>query len=263
MQIATNAPRAAGFQRTVIQLGLALTALCVVVLVILAIVTGLPWWLGLVVGIVVGGGAALLWTTTAAAKVAKKLDLAGMAVCEDPRLVNLVEGLSLSTGTEEPTLYVLADPARNAAPVVIGDDSYIVVTSGLVESLGRMELEAVVAALLVRIKSGDAAMDTKAAGMFAYPLLDGPASALLSPVGRWALRRVIDADADIAADQSAVRITRYPPGLSSALDKISESYEPALATAGNDHLWIAPPLSTKAVVPHSPLQWRIDILLEF
>lgn len=261
--MASNASRDLVFRNTVVQVAVLLCLLVIVVVLPLLLLVKAPWWLALVIAPLLSTLATWVWHRGASARVFSQLGIDDSVLCGDPRLANLVEGLSLSTGIEEPALYELDDPSRNALALTDGEAASVVVTSGLIKDLGRMELEAVVAAALVRIKSGDAAIDTLAAGMFSYPMIDGPLAQITSPVGRWAMRKVVVPDADIAADQAAVGVTRYPPGLSSALEKISESYHPARATAGNDHLWVAPPLTTEAVVPHSPLQWRIDILLEF
>jgi len=129
------------------------------------------------------------------------------------RLENLVQGLSLAGGVEEPQVVVLSDPARNAMAVRNGGRNRIVVTQGLLQSLEVVELEGVVAELLTRLKNGDAEAATLGAALFGQPILDGPLRSVLGPVARMGLGRLLSADRDLEADRQAVRLTRYPPGL--------------------------------------------------
>ncbi len=257
MLVANNA-----FRTTLLYLAGAASLLVLLPLLVLFVLVGLSWWIAIPLALLVGFGLTFLWARGASWRVVKQLGISDASVCEDPGLCSLVEGLSLSIGIEEPSLHIVQDPSKNAVSVDGPDGASILVTSGLLDALGRMELEGVVAELLVPIKNDHAELATAAAGTFGSLFLDGPLAGVAAPVGAWAMRRVIEPDGGFAADRDAVGVTRYPPGLSSALVKISESFSPALATAGNDHLWVAPPLMTEAAVSHSPLQWRIDNLLE-
>lgn len=258
MLVANNA-----FRTTLLYLAGAASLVLFLPLLILFLLIGVSWWLAILVALLVGLVVTFLWAKGAPGRVVSQLGISEANRCDDPGLSNLVEGLSLSIGIEEPSLHIVQDASMNALSIEGPDGACILVTSGLLKALKRMELEGVVAELLIPFKNGDAELATAAAGTFGALFLDGPLAGAASSVGGWAMRRVIEPDGSIAADRDAVGITRYPPGLSSALVKLSESYNPALATAGNDHLWVAPPLTTEAAVSHSPLQWRIDILLEF
>lgn len=263
MPAANTAFRDPAYRGTVAIVAGALALVVFVVVAAVSVVSGQSWLIGLPVAVLATLGIVVVWTSGANSRVFSQLRLGTAVECDDARLVNLVEGLSLSIGTEEPDLYVITDDAMNGLSLVSSEGASVVVTSGLLESLGRLELEGVVAQLLVKIKSGEADLATAVAGTFGYPFLDGSLAFLGPTVGSWAMNRIVKADADLAADRSAVGVTRYPPGLGSALAKISDSFSPTLATRGNDHLWIAPPLTTEAAIPHSPLEWRVDILLEF
>lgn len=137
---------------------------------------------------------------------------------DEARLVNLVEALCVADGLALPKLRVLEDPAPNA--LVLGAttrDAVLVVTSGLLGLLDRMELEALVAHELAHVKRKD--LSAAAAAMRALALV-----AQLSPVASRGVQRLAGPSREALADQAAVRVTCYPPALAGALDK--------LATAG-------------------------------
>lgn len=130
------------------------------------------------------------------------------------RLVNLVDGLSLVSGTSRPELRV-CEGAHPFAMVVAGRDEpgTIVVSEGATTSWGRMETEAVVAHLLFRLRSGDAAVTTTVLAVGA---------ALSRMMMAWYARRVksrvLDGSFVLSADVAACRTTRYPPAMVSALE---------------------------------------------
>ena len=73
---------------------------------------------------------------------------------DEPRYHNLVEGLCVSAGLPKPELYVIDDDAPNSfATGRNPDHAAIVVTTGLLEKLSRMELEGVLAHELAHIRS--------------------------------------------------------------------------------------------------------------
>lgn len=158
----------------------------------------------------------------------------------EARLVNLVEALCVADGLPVPELRVLEDPAPNA--VVLGrrpGDAVLVVTSGLLGLLDRMELEAIVAHELSHAKRRD--LGPAAAACRAL----GPLAPLWPATGR-VLLRVAGATREALADQAAVRVTRYPPALASALEKLAAAgttrpsgLSPALARLTGP-LWCAP-----------------------
>lgn len=143
---------------------------------------------------------------------------------DQARLHNIVEGLCVAAGLPKPALYVVSDPAPNAFSAGRNPaNASLVVTTGLLDSMTRVELEGVVAHELAHIRNHDTLMTTTAVGLL---FLRG----LLSP------RR------ETLADVSGVRITRYPPGLISALEKLrggrADRRSGSWVTA---HLWIDAP----------------------
>jgi heat shock protein HtpX len=160
---------------------------------------------------------------------------------EEPRYHNLVEGLCVSAGLPKPDLYVIDDPAPNSfATGRNPDHAAIVVSTGLLEALSRMELEGVLAHELAHIRSHDTLVTGLGTALVALPLAPaGPLAArlLAALVGRGRER-----DADI----SGVRLTRYPPGLAAALEKLRGAEAEGLgAPRATAHLWISSPLDAE------------------
>src|SRR5690606_1112210 len=83
-----------------------------------------------------------------------------------PIVDNLLDELSIATGTPRPAAALVADDAPNALAVGRRPaDTAIVVTSGLIEKLSRDELEAVLAAEMWAIRRYDTAMQTVTLGL--------------------------------------------------------------------------------------------------
>jgi heat shock protein HtpX len=162
---------------------------------------------------------------------------------DEPRYHNLVEGLCVSAGLPKPDLYVIDDDAPNSfATGRNPNHAAVVVTTGLLEKLSRMELEGVLAHELSHIRSHDILVTSLGTALVALPLMPaGPLAARLlgTLVGRGRER-----DADI----SGVRLTRYPPGLAAALEKLRRDAASSGSGAGlsasraTAHLWISSPL---------------------
>lgn len=238
-------------------LGLAIPLLLIFLLI------GVPWWLAPIVGVGVGLGIVIMRLRRADRFVLSKLGATLTDPDDVPRFSNLLEGLALRSGLQEPDIYVIEDSAPNAASVMADDRTSVVITRGLLDTLNRVELEGLVAELLVRLKSGDAKAATVGAALFGMPLLDSPLTSFTKPIAAKAIGRLVAADRDIEADMAAVALTRYPPGLQSALIRISAApSNPAVATAGGQHLWLISDTSSNTVIPYSPLDWRIEVLTE-
>ena len=165
------------------------------------------------------------------------------------RLHNLTEGLSVAAGVPKPDLYVIDDPAPNA--MACGRSprtAAVVVTQGLLDDLTRIELEGVLAHELSHIRSLDILPATVAA-------------VLAAPLGPRAVAWVVPPGREASADAQGVSITRYPPGLLSALEKIELSTErmrPRSRTIA--HLWLVPPET--GATPGPSFDDRIEALKE-
>jgi heat shock protein HtpX len=166
----------------------------------------------------------------------------------DARLCNLVEGLSISAGVRQPRLRVIDSPGLNALAAGTRPSRAVLgVTTGLLSELDRVELEGVLAEGLVQIRRNETFPATILVATFG--------------LGRGA---AVPADRDAGADQAAVALTRYPPGLAAALEKIE-----AKGAVVDDqpsymaHLWLADPRSGVTVDRgRLPLHERIEALRE-
>jgi heat shock protein HtpX len=207
------------------------------VLVVVAVVSavgqlfgyGIP---GVLLALVIAGVGAFVayWKSDA---VALRMSHAQPAdPVEYARLHNVVEGLCIAGGLPKPRVYIVDDAAPNA--FATGRDpkhAAIAVTTGLLEKMNRIELEGVLAHELSHVKNYDVLVSTLAV------TLVGVAVPWLVPV---AVGRGRESSADI----SGVALTRYPPGLISALEKLKADntvvHSNPRATA---HLWIESPVT--------------------
>ncbi len=164
-----------------------------------------------IVLVVIAASAALLWYF-ADALVAAKAGVRPPEPVERQRLEVYTEAVCLSAGFPEAAIGVIDDPAPGA--LAYGrrrTRGNAVVTTGLLESFSPVELEAVAAHLLCRIKMGAARRDTYLAvlRMSVYPF-----GKLLEVFFPDASRSALGADA------AAVRITRFPQAMISALKQM-------------------------------------------
>ncbi|MBI3997800.1 MAG: M48 family metallopeptidase [Armatimonadetes bacterium] len=190
-----------------------------------------------------------------------------------PYLFNTVEGLAIAAGLPVPRLYLIDDSAPNA--FATGRDpqhAAIVVTTGLLDKLDRLELEGVIAHEMAHIQNYDIRLATITAvlvGMVALMsdwllrsmrwgrrrgsreggggsgllVLAGAALAILAPIAAQLMRLAISRGREYLADASGAMLTRYPDGLASALEKIAADPEPLeAANKATAHLYIINPL---------------------
>ncbi|MGD0982740.1 MAG: M48 family metalloprotease [Acidimicrobiales bacterium] len=163
-----------------------------------------------------------------------------LSAAEAARLVDVAEGLFAMFGLPSAEIRVLDDPAPNAMSVGRWPDRGVVfVTSGLVLALDRIELEAVLAHELAHIKRGDTV-----SGAIAVLAFD-PLKRYIPTFGRIA-DQVAGHGREPLADLAAVGLTRYPPGLIDALEKIGAAPNrrpTSLARSVSEstsRLWLAP-----------------------
>lgn len=238
----------------------------VVGILLFALIPVLPWWLGALLGLVAVAIVVWLMAERADRSVLASLSATVPEARHPVRLVNMVEGLTLAGGVIAPSVLVLDDPARNAMAVRRRDRNHLVLTTGLVDSLDVVEMEATVAELLTRLRNGDAETATLGAALVGRTLIDSPLGSVLGPIAGGILGRLLPPDRDLEADRQAVTLTRYPPGLIQALQSLEgQEVQPRCATAGTAPLWLVDPAPQTAPAgeeARAPLSLRIDALAE-
>ena len=182
---------------------------------------------------------------------------------EEPRLHNIVEGLATSLGFEKPSVYVVNDVALNA--FATGRDpahAAVAVTRGLLDAMNRVELEGVIAHELSHVKN----RDTLVMGM-AVTLIGLPST--LFPFFAPIMRAAVGRRREFYADVNGVQLTRFPPGLISALEKLKGNHAASRALVrATEPMWIESPLRHEQTLmarlfdTHPPLDERIKVLRE-
>ena len=179
---------------------------------------------------------------------------------QHPRLHNIIEGLCIASGLPKPRVYVIEDAAPNA--FAIGRNprhAAIAVTTGLLDKLSRIELEAVLAHELSHVKNYDTLVSTVAVTLVGLPAV------VLRPVFGPVVPLAVGRTREGSADLNGVSLTRYPPGLISALEKLEADtavvHSNSRATA---HLWIESPFErfNRRFDTQPPLDERIKVLKE-
>lgn len=179
-------------------------------------------------------GLAIWWGGTLA--VFRLTGARAAGIDEQPRVHNLIDGLCAGAGVPKPALRVIEDEVPNALTIGLHPRrATVIVTTGLISSMSRIELEAVLAHELNHIRGHDILPATVAVTSL------GPVAVLLPTAARLTSRGAGDRREAIA-DLAAVALTRYPPGLISALEKLRASHPAGenrrAAGRAIDHLWI-------------------------
>ncbi|MEO8264422.1 MAG: M48 family metalloprotease [Ilumatobacteraceae bacterium] len=260
-----------------------------------------------------GAIAALVFSGAMAFASYWKADAIALAVSRakpaDPqqyqRLHNLVEGLCIAAGLPKPRVYIVEDPAPNAfATGRNPKHAAIAVTTGLLEKLNRVELEGVIAHELSHVRNYDILVSTLAVTLVGSIALltnigmrmmwwnggrvnrDGDRNGgnplailglvllIFAPIIGKLMQAAVSRRRETLADVSACQMTRYPPGLISALEKLRDDVTVThSATTATAHLWIEQPMSgvgdagkfgrlNRMFDTHPPLEERIALLRE-
>jgi heat shock protein HtpX len=225
---------------------------------------------------------------------------------EEPRLHNIVEGLAIASGLPKPAVYVVPEQAPNAyATGRNPEHSSIAVTQGLLALMNRVELEGVIAHEMSHIQDRDILLGTIVATLVGAAVLlseffmrswwwggfrgrrggdsGGGAGELivfivgfalmaLAPLAGQVIKLSVSRNREYLADAQGALLTRYPPGLIAALEKL-ETAPTAMSSANNatGHLWLNQPsrihgegTSTmeRLFSTHPPLEERIRRLQE-
>ncbi len=224
---------------------------------------------------------------------------------QEPQLWNMVENLSITAGLPMPKLYVVYEDAPNA--FATGRDpehGVIAVTRGLLERLNKNEVEGVLAHELSHIGNRDTLISTIVVILVGFVslisdfflrtslfsrgrdrdsegqggnvlVLIGIGLAIISPIVAMLMQLAISRKREFLADASGALLTRYPEGLASALEKISQDSTPLnVANNTTSHLWFDDPFDKqdeegnqqkisfvhKLFMTHPPVYERIEAL---
>jgi len=166
-----------------------------------------------------------------------------------------------AAGLSRPAVYVVDDERPNSLSVGRSTSrAAVVVTRGLAARLNRIQLEGVLAHELSHVKAADILPATVAVAAL------GPLLAVAPFLRAWLQSAA--AQRELLADLAAVSLTRYPPGLISALEQISELSGGANGLAplpggwATAHLWLAAPGSGDRPGAGGSLAGRIEALSE-
>ena len=197
--------------------------------------------------------------------------------------VNVVEEMAIASGLPRPTVWIVPDKDPNAFATGTDEQhAHVAVTEGLLETLNRDELQAVVAHEMAHIRNHDVKLMTLLAALVGVLALiaDGTwrvlwfgggrgrrggggkkgggaplvaillvlwvISVILAPVVSRLLALGVSRRREFLADATAAQFTRNPAALASALRTIEDAAAPTKAIKrGTAHLCIADPLGRR------------------
>lgn len=217
-----------------------------------------------------------------------------------PRLINIVEGLAIAAGIPAPKIYIVRDVAPNAfATGRNPQHAAVAVTTGLLQKMNRVELEGIIGHELAHVKNYDILVTTIAVTLTGVVMLlsdwmlrmfrfggrrsrggnpvtlvialIGFALAIFAPLFAQLIKAAVSRKREALADIGGIHLTRYPPGLISALKKLrDDSTVVSTASRATAHLWIESPLQrqgsgfaswvNRLFDTHPPLEERIRVL---
>lgn len=211
---------------------------------------------------------------------------------DNPRLWNVVENLTISTGLPMPKVYIIDDAAPNA--FATGRDpkhAVVAATTGLLDIMDNKELTAVMAHELSHVKNYDIRISMIAFGLVCVVgyisdlglrmiwltndhddedrslvgLIVVLLVSILAPIAASIAQLAVSREREYLADSSAVHMTRYPEGTISALKKLDTHARPMRRqNAATEALYINNPLKkgfwNNLFSTHPPIEKRIERL---
>jgi heat shock protein HtpX len=211
-------------------------------------------------------GGRMILTMSRAKRIEKK---------DHPQLFNVVEEVSIAAGLPMPAVFVIDDTAPNA--FATGRDpkhASVAITTGLMQKLNRDELQGVMAHELSHVGNRDILFATMVGILVGSIVLvsdfflrsvfwgggrrrrksgEGQGGAIimiiallfaiLAPIFAKLLQLAVSRQREYLADATAAKLTRYPEGLASALEKIAGDKEVLeVANRATQHLYIVNPI---------------------
>jgi heat shock protein HtpX len=211
---------------------------------------------------------------------------------DNPRLYNIVENLSITTGLPMPKVYIIDDQAPNA--FATGRDpkhAVVAATTGLLDIMDDKELTAVMAHEMSHVKNYDIRVSMIVFGLvcvvglisdIAFRMMfygnrrrnneGSPVgyvliaiAAILSPILAAVAQMAVSRQREYLADASSVNITRYPEGMISALKKLQSHSQPMKSqNTAAASMYINNPLRkglfSDLFSTHPPIEKRIERL---
>lgn len=218
---------------------------------------------------------------------------------EEPYYYNITEALAIGAGIPMPKLYVIDEPAPNA--FATGRDpkhASVAATTGLLGMMNRQELEGVIAHELSHIKNFDIKVMMLAsvlAGILVLMIeffwrlsffgfgggggnrdrrvnpvlfIVGLLLIIFAPIIARLMQFALSRRREFLADASGAKLTRYPQGLASALEKLGD-YKGNMrsASTATAHLFIVNPFKRRdwfvnLFSSHPPIDERVRRLRE-
>ncbi len=211
---------------------------------------------------------------------------------DNPRLYNVVENLSITTGLPMPKVYIVKDQAPNAFATGRDPEHAIVAaTTGLLDIMNDKELTAVMAHEMSHVKNYDIRVSMIVFGLtcvvglicdIAFRMMfygnrrrnnEGSpmgyllviVAAVLSPILASVAQMAVSRQREYLADASAVSITRYPEGMIDALKKLQAHSQPMKSqNTAAASMYINNPLRkglfSDLFSTHPPIEKRIERL---
>jgi heat shock protein HtpX len=214
---------------------------------------------------------------------------------EQEHLSNVVEGLAIAAGIPAPRFIIAQDDNLNA--FATGRDpehAVLAVTSGLLKTMNREELEGVVAHEMSHIKNYDIRFESMVAVLVGIVviaaqiflrgmmfsggggnrrgggniifLVIGIILAILAPIFTQLVQLAVSREREYLADSSGAYLTRNPEGLASALEKIKDTNVNEKVNGAVAHLYFTNPWLPKNASSwfstHPPIDERIKRLRE-
>ena len=211
-------------------------------------------------------------------------------------LLDTVEGLSIASGIPTPKTYIIESQDLNAfATGRNPENASIAVTTGLIKTLNRQELEGVIAHEISHIRNRDILFMTLVAvlvglaailsqliirsmwfggqrnrrdkgGLIIIVFIIGIILAIFAPIATRLVQFAVSRKREYLADASGVSITRYPEGLASALEKIANTNQGRIKVSeAVSHLFFVDPQKSSLdslFATHPPIRERIKRLRE-